>query len=254
MKNNSFLQAYSNQWFLENELESIKLGFRHLNDWLIQSKPSLVAGLPSAFYKMYVFAIQNEGQVMQTKACLEYFLQNNAEKNFGDAMEALLDELHDELVSKRVAGILDRINDKKSLTHTNNPDDFVSSVQDDRLIPLYQNQSQRLNIDFVVKKLPFPLEVLDPRIVIVPPGKTNEMHKHAHETVFIFLKGNGHVKVDQILIPAKPGDFVFIPRWSIHQSVNEGAEDLVFLAVADFGLTGTAFVGNYLKTARLKEM
>jgi hypothetical protein len=254
MKNNSFLQAYSNQWFLENELESIKLGFRHLNDWLNQSKPILVAGLPSAFYKMYVFAIQNEGQHTETNACLDYFLKNSPEDNFGESMGVLLDELHDELVSKRVAGILDRINDKKSLTHSSSPADFVCSVQDERLIPLYQNQSQRLNIDFVVKKLPFPLEVLDPRIVIVPPGKTNELHKHAHETVFIFLKGIGHVNVDQIQIPAKPGDFVFIPRWSTHQSVNEGADDLVFLAVADFGLTGTAFVGNYLKTARLKEM
>jgi len=109
-----------------------------------------------------------------------------------------------------------------------------------------------LNIDFNVQVLPFPLEVLDPRIVRVAPGKANEMHRHAHETVFIFLEGEGKVIVDQFENPVKPGDFAFIPRWCNHQSVNTGNTELVFLAVADFGLTGKSFVGNYLKTARLK--
>ena len=99
--------------------------------------------------------------------------------------------------------------------------------------------------------LPFPLEILDPRIVKIPAGKSNELHKHAHETVFVFLKGAGHVKIDDLKIPIKEGDFVFIPRWCMHQSVNESSEQMVFLAIADFGLTGKSFVGNYLKTARL---
>jgi mannose-6-phosphate isomerase-like protein (cupin superfamily) len=109
-----------------------------------------------------------------------------------------------------------------------------------------------LNIDFAVQILPFPMEVLDPRIVRVKPGKANEMHRHAHETVFIFLEGNGKVIVDQFVNAVAPGDFALIPRWCNHQSVNTGDSDLVFLAVADFGLTGKSFVGNYLKTARLK--
>jgi mannose-6-phosphate isomerase-like protein (cupin superfamily) len=78
------------------------------------------------------------------------------------------------------------------------------------------------------------------------------MHKHAHETVFIFLKGQGKVLVDNFENQVAAGDFAFIPRWCNHQSINTGNEDLVFLAVADFGLTGKSFVGNYLKTARLK--
>jgi oxalate decarboxylase/phosphoglucose isomerase-like protein (cupin superfamily) len=55
-----------------------------------------------------------------------------------------------------------------------------------------------------------------------------------------------------VRIPVVPGDFVFIPRWCLHQSVNESESEMVFLAVADFGLTGKSFTGNYLKTARLK--
>jgi hypothetical protein len=34
--------------------------------------------------------------------------------------------------------------------------------------------------------------------------------------------------------------------------VNESDGEMIFLAVADFGLTGKSFTGNYLKTARLK--
>ena len=95
--------------------------------------------------------------------------------------------------------------------------------------------------------------MLDPRIVRIPPGKNNELHKHAHETVFVFISGTGHVKIDNLEVPVKPGDFVFIPRWCMHQSINTSNSEMIFLAIADFGLTGKSFTGNYLKTARLKE-
>jgi gentisate 1,2-dioxygenase len=128
----------------------------------------------------------------------------------------------------------------------------LSGLQDPNLRGLYNNKVDALNIDFAVSILPFDLEVLDPRIVTVQPGKANEMHKHAHETVFIFMKGRGKVVVDGYENEVGPGDFALIPRWCNHQSLNTGDEELVFLAVADFGLTGKSFVGNYMKTARLK--
>ena len=133
-------------------------------------------------------------------------------------------------------------------------EEMVSSLDDARLTGLYENKVDELNIDFAVQILPFPLEVLDPRIVRVAPHKANELHRHAHETVFIFLEGKGKVIVDNFENPVKPGDFAFIPRWCNHQSVNTGDTELVFLAVADFGLTGKSFVGNYLKTARMKRV
>jgi oxalate decarboxylase/phosphoglucose isomerase-like protein (cupin superfamily) len=152
----------------------------------------------------------------------------------------------------RVGALLEKINDQKSLNSSSDASELVSSLSDSRLSGLYENKVDELNIDFTVQILPFPLEVLDPRIVRVAPGKANELHRHAHETVFIFLEGEGKVLVDQFENAVKPGDFAFIPRWCNHQSINTGTTDLVFLAVADFGLTGKSFVGNYLKTARMK--
>jgi mannose-6-phosphate isomerase-like protein (cupin superfamily) len=152
----------------------------------------------------------------------------------------------------RVGSLLEKINDQKSLTNAQVSDELISSLTDKRLSGLYENKVDELNIDFTVQILPFPLEVLDPRIVRIAPGKANELHRHAHETVFIFLEGEGKVVVDDFQNSVKPGDFAFIPRWCNHQSINTGNSDLVFLAVADFGLTGKSFVGNYLKTARMK--
>jgi quercetin dioxygenase-like cupin family protein len=166
--------------------------------------------------------------------------------------EQVWDAIWIDLQWNRTGMLNEKINARKSLTHSDSADDFVSNVEDSRLEKIYNNQSDKLNIDFVVQRLPFPLEVLDPRIVTIPPHKTNELHKHAHETVFIFIAGSGHVKVDGMKIPVVPGDFVFIPRWCLHQSVNESNSDMVFLAVADFGITGKSFTGSYLKTARMK--
>ena len=60
--------------------------------------------------------------------------------------------------------------------------------------------------------------------------------------------------VDDFENDVKIGDFALIPRWCNHQTVNNSNEELVFLAVADFGLTGKSFVGNYMKTARMKSV
>jgi quercetin dioxygenase-like cupin family protein len=164
----------------------------------------------------------------------------------------LSDNLFADLQMGRVGSILDKINEQKSLTAVSSANELVSSLHDSRLSGLYENKVDELNIDFTVQILPFPLEVLDPRIVRIAPGKANELHRHAHETVFIFLEGQGKVVVDQFENTVEPGDFAFIPRWCNHQSVNTGSSELVFLAMADFGLTGKSFVGNYLKTARMK--
>ena len=48
------------------------------------------------------------------------------------------------------------------------------------------------------------------------------------------------------------GDSIFVPRWEIHQSQNVGNGDLIIYAITDFYLTGTALVGNYNSTARMK--
>lgn len=65
-------------------------------------------------------------------------------------------------------------------------------------------------------------------------------------------KGQGTVWIDQKQFDVEIGDLVFIPRWSVHQVKNTGDSLLVILAITDFGLTSKAFVGNYLKTARMQ--
>ncbi|MGA0870940.1 MAG: cupin domain-containing protein, partial [Planctomycetota bacterium] len=53
-------------------------------------------------------------------------------------------------------------------------------------------------------------------------------------------------------IDVTAGDCVFVPRWAVHQSRNDGDEEMAILAVTDFYLTGKAFLGDYDATARAK--
>ena len=93
-------------------------------------------------------------------------------------------------------------------------------------------------------------QVLDPRILRIPPGKNNEKHRHAHETIFYIIQGYGQVLIDHELISVGLGDTIFIPRWCIHQSQNTGETEMQILAVTDFGLTSKV-LGDYDRQTRL---
>lgn len=176
-----------------------------------------------------------------------------ANVEFDDELNYLCNAFYAEIMQHRTTSIIEGINQEKSLTHSDNPLDFVASLKTLNSERIYENNVSDLQIDFTVDRINFPCEVLDPRVVTIPPGKANEMHRHAHETVFVFLEGKGKVIVDSITNEVESGSFAYIPRWCVHQTVNTGDTELKFLAVADFGLTGKSFVGNYLRTARLKE-
>jgi pyrroloquinoline quinone (PQQ) biosynthesis protein C/mannose-6-phosphate isomerase-like protein (cupin superfamily) len=111
-------------------------------------------------------------------------------------------------------------------------------------LTLYTNHAERLNVDFVVERIPVDAQVLDPRIVRIPAGKSNERHRHAHETFMYVLRGRGLVLIDDAVLRIAPGDGVLVPRWSLHQTQNMGDDELVFLAVTDFHLAEKAFVGD----------
>lgn len=102
---------------------------------------------------------------------------------------------------------------------------------------LYRNQDLEKNINFSVERVSFNADVLDPRIVHIPSGFNNELHSHAHETVFFIIDGMGEVVVDGVAIPVKHGDIVYVPRWALHQTRNTGKTELKFFAVTDYGLT-----------------
>lgn len=117
---------------------------------------------------------------------------------------------------------------------------------------VYENKSERLNIDFSVERYDFQhLQTLDPRVVRIAPGKNNEYHKHAHESLFVILAGEGEVRIGDAWSPVKQGDVAFVPRWIFHQTRNTSTtETLVVLAITDFGFT-KAVLGDYDKRTRL---
>jgi len=125
-------------------------------------------------------------------------------------------------------------------------------VQKTQLNPLYSNEDPSENISFSVSRFPFPSQVLDPRLIEIPAGKCNEKHRHAHETFFYILSGQGEVLVEEKVIKVSAGEGVFVPRWADHQTKNTGPSPLVFLGVTDFNLT-KKFPGNTEHGARKKK-
>lgn len=117
----------------------------------------------------------------------------------------------------------------------------------------YSHQNSDLGISFIVKRVPQDsLQVMDPRLVRIAPGFSNERHRHAHESIFIVLSGQGEILVGQEIVPLTKGDVVCVARWVIHQSRNTSEQDdLVILAITDFGLT-SGVLGNYDARTRLK--
>jgi pyrroloquinoline quinone (PQQ) biosynthesis protein C/quercetin dioxygenase-like cupin family protein len=166
-----------------------------------------------------------------------------------DLRMSFFESIFDAIQQRRVQTILERIQDRTSLVGEPSAPHSMTAESGEAL---YANEIERLNVKFSVTRLPCAAEVLDPRVVRIAPGKFNEKHKHAHETLFYVIEGRGRVLVDEVPVAVKAGDCVFVPRWALHQSQNEGEGELVLLAVTDFGLTGKAFMGNYDKTARLR--
>ena len=119
---------------------------------------------------------------------------------------------------------------------------------------MYRNRNDRLGINFEVDRLSFPhLQTMDPRVVRIAPGATNERHRHAHESLFVVLAGRGEVEVGDQRLPVGVGDVAFVPRWIFHQTRNtDPAAELVVLAITDFGFT-SAVLGDYDQRTRLAQ-
>jgi mannose-6-phosphate isomerase-like protein (cupin superfamily) len=146
-----------------------------------------------------------------------------------------------------------RIGDREPLGAELTPAHFVRRAN--QANPrLYANTHDRLGIDFSVERLDFPsAQAMDPRIVRIRPGRTNERHRHAHESIFVVMRGRGQVLLGDASIDVAEGDIAFVPRWMFHQTRNLSAtEDLVVLAITDFGLT-SAVLGDYDRRTRQKE-
>jgi mannose-6-phosphate isomerase-like protein (cupin superfamily) len=161
------------------------------------------------------------------------------------------EELYDAIVARRMQGVLGEIQRGEPLAPERPDASTICYRAGTPGAPLYSNVHERLGIEFEVDRVPFASSTLDTRVLRVAPHKNNERHKHPHESVFYVIAGRGRVHVNQASVDVGPGDMVFVPRWALHQSYNTGDDDLVILAVTDFGLTERAYVGNPLKTTRL---
>ena len=165
------------------------------------------------------------------------------------------ENLFDSLRHGRVTKKLDKIQDRKSLMNNAlTKSDLVFNLSNNSIADaeqVYSNKLDRQNIDFSVCRAPFPAEVIDARVVSIAPGKCNERHKHAHESIFYVLKGSVKVMVDDTFFQLQEGESIFVPRWAIHQTQNTGAEECIIYAITDFYLTGSALIGNYNSTARM---
>lgn len=148
--------------------------------------------------------------------------------------------------------LLDKVEHRKVLGGEAPAEDFVQKL-DEGGTDLYRNLDEHGGIDFDVKRLGFPdIQVLDPRIVKIAPGKCNELHRHAHESVFVILSGQGQLAIGKKTVRVGKGDIAFVPRWVLHQTRNlDETEPLTMLAITDFGFT-SAILGDYDRTTRLK--
>ncbi|ASJ91937.1 cupin domain-containing protein [Porphyrobacter sp. CACIAM 03H1] len=117
---------------------------------------------------------------------------------------------------------------------------------------IYRNRNDKLGIDFSVDVLDFPgAQTFDTRIVRIAAGCKNELHKHAHESLFCVIDGEAEVRIGDEFLRLMSGELAFVPRWVFHQTRNVSAShELVLLAITDFGLT-KAVLGNYDKRTRL---
>lgn len=150
-----------------------------------------------------------------------------------------------------LAQIIDNIEAREPLNVGHEPSGFhVDITEGNREI--YRNRNERLGIDFSVDVLAFSgIQVFDPRVVRIAPGANNELHRHAHESLFYVIKGSAEVRIGDDRLTLEAGGVAFVPRWAFHQSRNlSQSEELVILAITDFGLT-KAVLGDYDKRTRL---
>lgn len=159
-----------------------------------------------------------------------------------DLRDEFFSNIYKSLKFQRFDSLIENIDKEPTFISENKAD---SDLIKDNLISLnnlnnilYQNKNKNNNVDFTVDRVPFDTDVLDPRLVRIPVGSHNELHNHAHETIFLILEGKGEVLIGKDTMPVEPGDLVFVPRWAQHQTINTSDKELRFFAVTDYGLTG----------------
>ncbi|MFK3865967.1 iron-containing redox enzyme family protein [Pseudoalteromonas rhizosphaerae] len=146
-------------------------------------------------------------------------------------------KLYEELQSKKINTLVQQITNECPSTDLMQPGGLHTRVDKSGGTPLYRSNEEDQEISFEVTRFKVASEVIDPRLLEIPVGKRNEKHKHAHESIFYVLSGEGVVYVEDKEIAVKSGDLAYVPRWYDHYSKNTGGNVLRILALTDYGLT-----------------
>jgi mannose-6-phosphate isomerase-like protein (cupin superfamily) len=153
-------------------------------------------------------------------------------------LERWFDDLYQGLRQQRAASLFGKIQAKRSLQTA-----AGMAISLESGIGMRAERDDKRQQEFSVARLPIEAETLDPRIVRIAPGKFNNLHRHAHETLFCLIQGEGEILIGENWVPFKAGEMVFAPRWAMHQTHNLGMEELVMYAITDYYLSHQVFIG-----------
>lgn len=194
-----------------------------------------------SFFNIHIMCDDDHSKTLEEMALTynsEYLWFENSKKAINKALDlrdTFFTNIYESIQSNKLKQLIENINSKNN-----------AGVNENRLLhynlneinnKLYSNKNIEKNINFKVDRVPFGADILDPRIVHIQKGFTNELHNHAHESIFLILSGIGEVIINELCIKIKPMDIIFVPRWVGHQTRNTGDEDLIFFAITDYGLT-----------------
>jgi len=162
------------QELLLHQINDVRIGLTE--DLSTVPGEKLLPGLSS----LLLYGMQREKHREEVLNLLDWLENPSGECQCSPTILRLASQLYHDFQTLRLGALTEKINEQKSLTHVQEGKELISTIRASNLEALYNNKVDKLNIDFNVFRLPFALEVLDARLVIVKPGKANEMHKHAH--------------------------------------------------------------------------
>lgn len=220
--------------------------------YTILRKGMLLAGILQENLKFFNLHIECDDDHALTleEIALSFSYEKNWEEKAEIAINKILDlrdqfftNIHQHIQRAKLDSLVEGISstpfeqDSDVINFPRASDVYVQAI-DQNNVPLYQNKDLDNQINFDVQRIKVNADVLDPRVVTIPVGYTNENHRHAHETIFLILEGNGEILIGNIKRNVSKGDIVFVPRWLPHQTRNIGTTQLKFFAITDYGLTG----------------
>lgn len=65
----------------------------------------------------------------------------------------------------------------------------------------------------------------------IKPGQTHEWHSHEQDEVMYIMQGAGKYLLEDVEMHYKAGDFVFMPKGTMHKNVVSSKEDMIIVAI-----------------------